>query len=349
MNAAAYQALVQVESLHYVGPVSPPANLRQKAISKLLRSVGLQGNFFFYSHERLKAIADEVAMRCSANASLDFFHGFTPWILTRPPRAYVAWSDCTFHDYISIYHRRELFRPRDLERIQRGEAEWLRNARWVAFSNDWAAKRAAEYYGLDVTCIHSVGIFGEMDMPPADGYAGQKQFVFISTDFEAKGGATVVSAFRQVLERHPDATLVIVGARPKCAKNEKNTIFTGYLRKECPEERARFRAILAGARALVHPTSSDICPLIIVEAGYFGCPAISVRKFAIPGLIDHSVTGLLLDDASDVCAVAQGMNWMLENERAYRLMRKRAWEKARRENSKKAFECKMQTLVRTAH
>src|SRR5438105_12437159 len=103
MNAAAYQALMQVESLHYVGPVSPTRIFRQKAISKLLRTVGSKGNYFFYSHERLKAIADEVGVRCSANASLDFFHGFTPWILTRPPRPYVAWSDCSFHDYVSIY------------------------------------------------------------------------------------------------------------------------------------------------------------------------------------------------------------------------------------------------------
>jgi glycosyltransferase involved in cell wall biosynthesis len=151
-----------------------------------------------------------------------------------------------------------------------------------------------------------------------------------------------------VREHHPEATLVIVGAKPKEVMNEQNITFTGYLRKEIREERARFRAILGTARAVVHPTSSDISPLIIVEAGYFGCPAISVRKFAIPTLVDHEVTGLLLDDGSDVSAVARAMNWMLEHERQYRLMRENTWAKVRKENSKEAFERRMQALVRAA-
>jgi glycosyltransferase involved in cell wall biosynthesis len=346
MNAAAYRALRQIENLHYVGPVNPPTILRQKIISKLLRTVGSRGRYFFYSQERLKVIADEVSTRCLTSASLDFFHGFTPWILTSPPRPYVAWSDCTFHDYIRIYHRPELFNREDLERIQQKEAQWLRNAHYVAFSNDWAASRAMESYGLRASCVRTVGTVGEIDTPVVNEYSGQKNFVFVSTNFEAKGGPVVLSALRDVRKRHPDASLTIVGARPKRAVAIDNTTCTGFLRKERPEERARFRAILAGARALVHPTSSDICPLIIVEAGYFGCPAISVRKSAIPGLIEHEVSGLLLDDGLDVCAVAQGMNWMLENESAYQLMRRRAWTKARQENSKEMFEQKMQALIR---
>jgi glycosyltransferase involved in cell wall biosynthesis len=349
MNAAAYDALRKVDTINYVGPINPPTIFKQKAMSKLLRMLGSQGDFFAFSRNRLESIAEEVHLRCSTDTWLYFFHGFTPWILTSPPRPYVAWSDCTFHDYITIYHRPELFRVADIQRIERMEAEWLRNARCVAFNNDWAARRSVEHYGLDASCVHSVGAFGEIETPAVDEYAGQKQFVFVSTAFEAKGGLVLLSAFRHVRKRHPDASLVIVGARPKGAVSENNTIFTGYLRKERPEEHARFRAILSGARALVHPTTSDISPLIIVEAGYFGCPTISVRKFAIPALVDHEVTGLLLDDPLDVSALAQRMNWMLEHESAYQVMRRCAWAKARRENSKKAFERKMQALIRTAH
>src|SRR5262249_50963305 len=142
-----------------------PAIFRQKMVSKLLRTMGSRGSYFFYSQDRLKAIADDVGTRCSAGASLDFFHGFTPWILTTPPRPYVAWSDCTFHDYIRIYHRPELFHPEDLQRIQQTEAQWLRNARYVAFSSDWAASRAREFYGLNASCVRTVGALGEIDIP----------------------------------------------------------------------------------------------------------------------------------------------------------------------------------------
>jgi glycosyltransferase involved in cell wall biosynthesis len=40
-------------------------------------------------------------------------------------------------------------------------------------------------------------------------------------------------------------------------------------------------------RALVNATRNDICPLLLVEAGYVGCPVISTRKFAIPEIIDN--------------------------------------------------------------
>jgi glycosyltransferase involved in cell wall biosynthesis len=348
MNVAAYDALSKIDTIQYVGPIAPPPQYRQKVLSKLLRVAGLQGDFFFYSRKRLERIASEVGAMCEPKAWLDFFHGFTPWILTAPPRPYVSWSDCAFHDYINIYHHRKTFRAADLDRIERAEAEWLKNARCVGFSSDWSARRTVEYYALDASRVHSVGAFGEIEMPETNGYAGQKHFVFVSTDFEAKGGPSVLSAFRLVREHHPEATLVIVGAKPKEVMNEQNITFTGYLRKEIREERARFRAILGTARAVVHPTSSDISPLIIVEAGYFGCPAISVRKFAIPTLVDHEVTGLLLDDGSDVSAVARAMNWMLEHERQYRLMRENTWAKVRKENSKEAFERRMQALVRAA-
>ena len=100
----------------------------KKMWSKFRRVIGAQGSFFFFSEQRLSAIASEVRSRCHPDARLDFFHGFTPGSRLSPERPYVAWSDCTFHDYVDIYHRREQFRRDDLDRIEQMEAAWLRKA-----------------------------------------------------------------------------------------------------------------------------------------------------------------------------------------------------------------------------
>lgn len=347
MNVAAYDALSKLEAIHYVGPISPPPFIVEKIRSKVLRTCGAKGDFFYFSPRRLRRIADVVRSRCRIDAGLDFFHGFTPWILTEPSRACVAWSDCTFHDYIDIYHRREQFRPDDLERIERTEAEWLRRAQCVAFTSRWAARQAIEHYGLDESAVHCVGIFGETELPERDRYAGRHQFTFVSTNFAAKGGRVTLAAFQRVRARHPDASLVIVGAPPSGAGAETNVTYAGYLRKEVVRESQRFREILAQSRALVHPTNSDIAPLIVVEAGYFGCPAISVRRFAIPELIDDRVNGLLVDDASDVATLAEAMNWMIEQKTDYMRMRQQAWLKARSAHSKQAFDIRMQAMLRS--
>ena len=122
---------------------------------------------------------------------MDFFHGFTPWIMTMPMRPYAAWCDCTFRDYISVFHRRGSFRERDLERIERAEATWLKGARLVLFTSQWAASRAVRDYRLDAQRVASVGIFGEIDPPEHDAYDGGTEFGFVSTNFQDKGGPIV--------------------------------------------------------------------------------------------------------------------------------------------------------------
>jgi glycosyltransferase involved in cell wall biosynthesis len=348
MNAAACAALERRHEVAYVGPIDPPVVAWQKAVSKALRLLGLGGDFFAYSERRLRTIAREVEVRSRPGAGLDFFHGFTFWIATRPTRPYVAWSDCTFRDYIGIFHDRRSFRAHDLARIERAEAEWLRRARRVLFTSQWAAHRAIEACGLDPGRVGSVGIFGELEPPAADAYAGEPTFAFVSTNFAAKGGPVVLEAFRRVRQAHPEAQLTIVGAPPPELAGEPGVRYAGFLRKEDPAELARFRAVLAGARAVVHPTRSDIAPLLLVEAASFGCPAITSRAFAIPELVADGESGLLLDAPGDPAAVAAAMTWMLDNPAAYANMRAAAWRRARELNAKARFEDRLLAAVDAA-
>jgi glycosyltransferase involved in cell wall biosynthesis len=345
MSTAAFEALAQRYEIRFVGPIDPQAAFREKALSKLLRISGLAGDFFFFSRARLERIAHGVQAQCCCDACLDFYHGFTPWILTAPPRPYIAWSDCTFRDYIDTYHDRSRFRAKDLARIEQAEAEWLSHASCVLFTSEWAAQRAIESYHLEAGRVGSVGIFGESDMPDRDAYAGGMEFGFISSNFGAKGGPTVLSAFRQARKRHSEISLVIVGDRPAGLRPEPGVRFTGFLRKEIEAERRQFEEILSGLRALVHPTRSDIAPLTIVEAGYHGCPVITSRSFAIPELVDHGETGLLLDDPSSVDAVADAMARLIERPDEYQAMRQAAWSKAHRHFTKKRFQEKLLSRV----
>jgi glycosyltransferase involved in cell wall biosynthesis len=338
ISAASFDALRKLEPAVYVGPIDPPFVWWEKALSKAARTAGGRGAFSFFSERRLQAIARAVRAGTAREARLDFFHGFTPWIAARPERPYLALGDCTFHDYVDIYHRREEFDPGDLERIERSEAAWLRGARRVLFTSAWAAERARGDYGLASDRIGVVGSFGEIEPPERDDYSGGAAFLFVSTSFAAKGGPVVVAALREVRRSHPEASLVVVGDRPAGFDREPGLSFAGFLRKEVPEEKERFRALLAAARALVHPTRSDIAPLIVVEAGYFGCPAIASRRFAIPGLVDDGRSGILLADPSRADEVARAMTGLLEDEAAYRAMRSAAWDKARGEHSKARFE-----------
>jgi len=183
-------------------------------------------------------------------------------------------------------------------------------------------------------------------MPERDVYEGGKEFAFISTNFDAKGGPIVLAAFREVRKRHPDARLTVVGAAPRKGEIEEGVSFTGFLRKEVRAEYDEFRRILGRARAVIHPTKSDITPLLVVEAGYFGCPTISSRRFAIPELIDDGISGVLLNDPSQLESVADAMVRMLTSDDQYRRMRTAAWTKTRSLHTRQRFEANLLSNVR---
>src|SRR5207245_1058262 len=155
-----------------------------------------------------------------------------------------------------------------------------------------------------------------------------------------KGGGIVLAAFRAVRKRHPDALLTIVGDRPRRAALEPGVTCTGFLRKEIPDEYRLFQDILGRVRALVNATRCDTCSVLLIEAGYCGCPVISTRKFATPEIVDDGHTGLLLDDVSH-SSVASAMNWMLEHTGEYQEMRQAAWNKTRSQHSKTQFEARL--------
>ena len=129
----------------------------------------------------------------------------------------------------------------------------------------------------------------------------------------------------------------MLGDKPMEGAPTPGVEFTGFLRKEVPGEHARFRQILGRLRALVHPTRSDISPLLLIEADYFGCPVISSRMFAIPELVDDMRSGILLDNPCSVDAVANAMSWMIENEDRYQEMRRAAWTTSRERHSRARF------------
>ncbi|HZZ87382.1 MAG TPA: glycosyltransferase family 4 protein, partial [Caulobacteraceae bacterium] len=334
--------------LTYVGPIAPPVIPWEKAASKALRLAGVAGDFAAFSERRLAAVAQAFEPRARSDAALDFFHGTTLWAATRPKRPYVAWGDCAFFDYIDIFHDRSRFRAEDLARIEAAEARWLRAAQRVVFTSDWAAGRTVSRYGLDPKRVGCVGIFGEAEPPAADAWRSGAEFVFVSTDFKAKGGPVVVEALSQVRRSHPGATLTVIGAAPSELSTAAGVAWAGYLRKEAPEEDARFREILGRAVALVHPTRSDIAPLILVEAALFGCPAIASRAFAIPELVTDSQTGWLLDRPQDPGEVAAAMRRVLDEPARYRLLRANAWRKARDEHSKARFTERLLAAVDAA-
>jgi len=82
--------------------------------------------------------------------------------------------------------------------------------------------------------------------------------------------------------------------------------------------------LLAQAFLLVHPTREDTSPLVVTEAAYFGCPAISVNQFALPELVVDGATGLLLEPPVTAEQLAAAIECLLTDRTRYLEMRRQA-------------------------
>jgi glycosyltransferase involved in cell wall biosynthesis len=349
-NVAIFNSLSRHFALTYVGPVSPREDLPAKLLSRLVRAAGGRGSFPFFSRRRLNKSAQLVAQLADGAAEADFFHGSTPWLDYVPQVPYACYLDVCFSTYVSVYHNRSQFDTRDLDRIARKEASWLRAAARVFFSSAWGMETAIAAYGLDPSTLRVAGLGGHLPIPSADTFAGGNDFLFIALDFLGKGGKVCVDAFEQIREEHPQARLRIVGQRPPANVLERDGImYEGFLRKSVPSELARLQNIFSTAFALVHPTLRDATPQVIIEAQYHGCPAIAPRAFGIPEMIVDGITGCLVDAPATADNVAARMRMLCTKGGDYANMRRasraRALETFTWERVGDRIACEMRSVV----
>ncbi|MGH9874672.1 MAG: glycosyltransferase family 4 protein [Pyrinomonadaceae bacterium] len=322
INVAIYRQLSSHFATKYVGPINPPTDYPAKLVSKVLRMNGRSGSFHFFSEHRLQRIAKLVKSANDETAHCNFFHGSTPWVLYDSPYPYFLYTDTCFSTYIDVYHDRTRFLTADLKRIRDAEARWLARATRVFFGTHWAMERAVADNAIPRSNLMVAGAGGSMTPPTTDAYSGGLDLLFVALDFERKGGRICVDAFLKVQQQSPEARLSIVGQQPPpeilCLPGVS---YEGFLRKSVPAELGKLSTLYSKAFALIHPTSSDIQPLVICEAGYFGCPTIAPGSFGIPELIIDGVTGFLVDIPLKAEEFANRVIGLAGDEQKYRAMR----------------------------
>jgi glycosyltransferase involved in cell wall biosynthesis len=117
-------------------------------------------------------------------------------------------------------------------------------------------------------------------------------FLFIGKAFYEKGGLDVLLAFDKISRRY-DCSLAIVSptvpeeVKAKFSKNPSINFFGSLT----TEELKRF---YLGSDVLVFPSHYDTYGFVIPEAFSYGLPVITTNSFALPELVEHEKTGLIV-------------------------------------------------------
>lgn len=144
-------------------------------------------------------------------------------------------------------------------------------------------------YGIAADKVTVIGSSGDFQEP----YAGEKlfgsrQILFNGSDFDRKGGALVLAAFRQVRQVIPEAKLVIIGK--KLSLEEPGIENPGHI-----ESRSDLHRLFLQSDLVVAPAYCDPFPTFLMEAMNYGVPCVVADRDGMPEIVDDRINGRVLD------------------------------------------------------
>ncbi|MDC8772086.1 glycosyltransferase family 4 protein [Roseateles albus] len=174
----------------------------------------------------------------------------------------------------------------------------------------------AERWLLEVGNAKNVLVLPNPMIVPPRGNAPNrgKDVLFIGGIQREKGIYDLLDAFKMVLFTIPDARLVVCGAGDTAGVKasaqaigiERKLHFAGWVNE------AERNAWLASAGVYVLPSHFEQMPMSVLEAMAAGCPVVATRVAAVPEILDHQVSGRLVD-VGDVSAMAAEIVATLSN------------------------------------
>lgn len=170
------------------------------------------------------------------------------------------------------------------------------------FSRDWLCRRMPEFDAK----VHR--IYNGMDIegaPAATAREPVPQIVSVGRCIEKKGYADLIDACAILRKKGYEFECAILGGGPLEDSLRARVAELGVgdrvrLLGPCPQDDVRSRLAAATIFVLACATEPDggmdTLPTVIVEAMAAGLPVVSTRLAAVPEMVGHGVTGLLVDE-----------------------------------------------------
>jgi len=140
--------------------------------------------------------------------------------------------------------------------------------------------------------------------PEKKDYSG-KNILFVGLDWERKGGPELVEAFLRINEKHPDATLTIVGNPPEFKK--PGIISAGRVPVD------RLNDYYREATVFCMPSHNEPFGIVFVEAMVHALPIVATNIGAIPDMVKPKKNGILVE-AGDAEGLANALDELISSE-----------------------------------
>jgi len=156
--------------------------------------------------------------------------------------------------------------------------------------SDFVKNTLIKEYGVSGEKVYTIGSSLKIhDDIEIDWNLRENKALFVTTDFNRKGGYELVNIFDEIVKDAPNATLTVVGNMPAGLLGDKRP----WLKHKGAVDRKELVEIYKESSLLVHPAKYDAFPSVILEAANFEIPTVATGICGIPEMILDGVTGYL--------------------------------------------------------
>ena len=208
-------------------------------------------------------------------------------------RPYVISTDNTYALSDRYYAPWAPLRGRERRERLQLERQAFQRAAFLFPRSDWLRQSLIEDYGCDPARVIRVGGGSNIHVASLEGKRYDSQAaLFVGYGFARKGGATLLRSWEFVRRRLPEAQLWIVGPQPPRAVELPGVRWFGHV-----TDRSVLSDLYARATAFVMPSVFEPWGHVFFEAMGHGLPCIGTDCCAMPEIITHGVTGLIVPPA----------------------------------------------------
>jgi len=185
----------------------------------------------------------------------------------------------------------------------------------IASFSERAAASLREDYGIAASRIAAAGAGANVFPDHVERADDGETIVFVGREFERKGGTILLEAFQRLRRRRPGARLYVAGPVERLAMPEGAVQLGAIAYEELP-------ALFARSTVFAMPTLREPFGIAFLDAMACGLPCIGTRTEAVPEIVDHGHTGLLVP-VGDAPSLTAALDRLLENPTLARAMGER--------------------------
>lgn len=206
---------------------------------------------------------------------------------------------------------RASFPPEEVSEWITRQASACRSANACCVSSEWGASSISGDYHVERRRIHVVG----MGHKPL-GAVGVRdwsspRFLFVGVDWERKNGEAVLRAFARVREKHPMASLDVVGQHPQLPL--EGVRGHGLLSRDDAHAQERLFELFARSTVFVLPSKFEPFGIAYLEAASAGLPIIATSEGGASRILDKA--GIIVNPL-DLGALVDAMLRLCHQHRA---------------------------------